>query len=50
MDEIYDTMKDEALPLSFDRHVYFVNFTAFDKQLPIFINLVRNPVDRILSR
>ncbi|CAH1960899.1 unnamed protein product [Acanthoscelides obtectus] len=43
-------MKKEAVPLSFDRHVYFINFTSFDKQLPVYINLIRNPVDKVISR
>ncbi|KAJ8917617.1 hypothetical protein NQ315_000100 [Exocentrus adspersus] len=48
--EMYDVIRKEAVPLSFDRHVYFINFTSFDKQLPTYINLIRDPVDKILSR
>nr|CAI5818742.1 unnamed protein product [Callosobruchus analis] len=48
--EVYDRMKKEAVPLSFDRHVYFINFTSFDRQLPVYINLIRNPVDKVISR
>ncbi|CAH1960901.1 unnamed protein product [Acanthoscelides obtectus] len=48
--EVYERMKKEAVPLSFDRHVYFINFTSFDKQLPVYINLIRNPVDKVISR
>ncbi|XP_018561941.1 uronyl 2-sulfotransferase-like [Anoplophora glabripennis] len=48
--EMYDIIRKEAIPLSFDRHVYFINFTKFDRQLPTYINLIRDPVDKILSR
>ncbi|XP_066245844.1 heparan sulfate 2-O-sulfotransferase pipe-like [Euwallacea similis] len=50
VDEIYDIRRNLAVPLSFDRNVYFVNFTSFDKQLPIYINLIRHPVTKVLSR
>lgn len=50
VDEVCDREKEEAIPLSFDRHVHFVNFTKFDKQSPIYMNLVRDPVDRTISR
>ncbi|XP_074028426.1 uronyl 2-sulfotransferase homolog pip isoform X3 [Leptinotarsa decemlineata] len=48
--DIYDTIKSEAVPLSFDRHVYFINFTQFDKQFPTYINFIRNPVEKVISR
>ncbi|KAJ8967668.1 hypothetical protein NQ314_002706 [Rhamnusium bicolor] len=48
--EIYDVIRKEAIPLSFDRHVYFINFTSFDKQLPTYVNLIRDPIDKIISR
>lgn len=50
VDEIYGFRRNLAIPLSFDRTVYFVNFTSFDKQLPIYINLIRHPVEKVLSR
>lgn len=36
--------------MSFDRHIYFINFTTYDKQSPMYINLIRDPVDKIISR
>ncbi|KAG5891841.1 hypothetical protein JTB14_030147 [Gonioctena quinquepunctata] len=48
--DLYDVIKTEAVPLSFDRNVYFINFTEFDKQFPTYINFLRNPVDKVLSR
>ncbi|KAG8231839.1 hypothetical protein J437_LFUL008609 [Ladona fulva] len=40
----------EALPLSFDRHVYWLNFSAFDHSTPVWINLIRDPIEKAASR
>ncbi|KAJ9587280.1 hypothetical protein L9F63_019194 [Diploptera punctata] len=50
VEEVTQRVRDEAVPVSFDRHVYFVNFTQFDRQSPTFINLVRDPIDKAASR
>jgi dermatan/chondrotin sulfate uronyl 2-O-sulfotransferase UST len=50
VDDVYRVMRDEAVPLSLDRQLHFVNFTSFDKQSPTFINLIREPADKALSR
>lgn len=50
MEQITNTEKAEAVPISFDRHVYFINFTKFDKQWPIYVNLIRDPVEKAISR
>lgn len=50
VDEVTDIIRDKAVPLTFDRHVYFINFTAFDKQSPKYINLIRDPAEKLLSR
>ncbi|XP_076809289.1 uronyl 2-sulfotransferase-like isoform X1 [Clavelina lepadiformis] len=34
----------------FVRHFYFVNFSEFGLRNPIYINIIRNPVDRFISR
>ncbi|KAK5644393.1 hypothetical protein RI129_005693 [Pyrocoelia pectoralis] len=39
-----------AVPLSFDRHMHFINFTSFGRQSPTFISLIREPLDLVLSR
>ncbi|RWS02414.1 uronyl 2-sulfotransferase-like isoform X1 [Dinothrombium tinctorium] len=37
-------------PASFDRHIFFINFTEFNvNNPPSFINLIRDPTDRIIS-
>ncbi|XP_050304742.1 uronyl 2-sulfotransferase-like [Anthonomus grandis grandis] len=48
--EIYDIRQDLAVPLSFDRPVYFLDFSKFDKQMPTYVNLIRHPVAKVMSR
>jgi len=50
VEKITVALHDATIPLSFDRHVYFVNFTSFGRQSPTYINLVRDPVDKAVSR
>ncbi|XP_054256845.1 uronyl 2-sulfotransferase-like [Macrosteles quadrilineatus] len=50
VEKITQTLHDATIPLSFDRHVYFINFTSFGRQSPTYINLVRDPVDKAVSR
>ncbi|XP_067135203.1 uronyl 2-sulfotransferase-like [Centruroides vittatus] len=40
---------DTPAPCSFDRHIFFVNFTRFGRSPPVYINLIRDPVERIIS-
>ena len=37
-------------PLSYDRHVYFVDFRRFFGTNPIWFSMVRNPVEKFASR
>ncbi|KAL1498115.1 hypothetical protein ABEB36_008968 [Hypothenemus hampei] len=50
VEEIYDIRRNMAIPLSFDRTVYFINFTSFDRQLPIYFNLIRHPITKVMTR
>uniref|UniRef100_A0A1B6DBH8 Sulfotransferase domain-containing protein n=1 Tax=Clastoptera arizonana TaxID=38151 RepID=A0A1B6DBH8_9HEMI len=50
VEKVTDALHDETIPLTFDRHVYFVNFTSFGRQSPTFLNLVRDPIDKATSR
>lgn len=50
VDAVYDVIRRQAVPLIFDRQIQFVNFTAFGKQSPTYINLIRNPAEKIVSR
>ncbi|CAM1295130.1 Uncharacterised protein g1200 [Pycnogonum litorale] len=42
-------LKSMEEPLSVDRHLYFVNFTKFNETSPIYMNVVRDPMDRLIS-
>ncbi|XP_060528606.1 uronyl 2-sulfotransferase-like isoform X2 [Cylas formicarius] len=48
--DFYDIRKSAAIPLSFDKNVHFINFTTFDRQLPTYINLIRDPVEKVMTR
>lgn len=37
-------------PLSYDRHVYFVDFTDFGRKNPIYFSLVREPISKYESK
>lgn len=45
VEEITSIIRQEAIPLTFDGDVRFVNFSEFGRQGPTFISLVRNPLD-----
>ncbi|XP_071444380.1 heparan sulfate 2-O-sulfotransferase 1-like [Hetaerina americana] len=49
VDEVVKQEK-EGVPLSFDRHVYWLNFSSFDHSTPVWINLIRDPVEKAASR
>ncbi|XP_063590489.1 uronyl 2-sulfotransferase-like [Penaeus indicus] len=36
--------------LSFDRHVYFTNFSTLGLKMPVYLNLIRDPVEKAASR
>lgn len=36
-------------PCSYDRHVYFLDFEEFGQANPAYVNVIRDPVDRIAS-
>ena len=42
-------MENQTYPLSYCKHLNFLNFEEFDKQNPIYINMVRHPVERVIS-
>jgi dermatan/chondrotin sulfate uronyl 2-O-sulfotransferase UST len=50
VEEVTGRIRDEAVPVTFDRHVYFLNFSQFDRQSPTYINLARDPIDKATSR
>ena len=40
---------NHTFPLSYVKHLNFLNFEEFDKKNPIYINMVRHPVERVIS-
>ncbi|XP_060824190.1 uronyl 2-sulfotransferase-like isoform X1 [Bombus pascuorum] len=44
VEEITNIIRQEAIPLSFDGDVRFLNFSKFGRESPTFISLVRNPI------
>ncbi|XP_076765490.1 uronyl 2-sulfotransferase [Xylocopa sonorina] len=44
VEEITNIIRQEAIPLTFDGDVRFLNFSKFGRQSPTFISLVRNPI------
>ncbi|XP_012282342.1 heparan sulfate 2-O-sulfotransferase 1 [Orussus abietinus] len=45
VEEITSIVRQEAIPLTFDGDLRFLNFTAFGRQSPTFLSLVRDPLD-----
>lgn len=37
-------------PYSYHKHIYFINFEEFGHVNPIWISMIRNPVDKFVSR
>ncbi|XP_042887556.1 heparan sulfate 2-O-sulfotransferase pipe-like [Penaeus japonicus] len=49
--EIGEKIFESAEPrLSFDRHVYFTNFSTLGLKMPVYLNLIRDPVEKAASR
>ncbi|XP_076179916.1 uncharacterized protein LOC143153055 [Ptiloglossa arizonensis] len=44
VEEITNIVRQEAIPLSFDGNVGYLNFSKFGRQAPTFVSLVRNPL------
>ena len=42
-------LENQTYPLSYCKHLNFLNFEEFGKQNPIYINMVRHPVERVIS-
>ncbi|KAG0412190.1 hypothetical protein HPB47_010670, partial [Ixodes persulcatus] len=42
-------MSAAPAPYSHDRHIYFVDFGQFGRPSPAYVNIIRDPVDRLVS-
>ncbi|XP_064486551.1 uronyl 2-sulfotransferase-like [Ornithodoros turicata] len=48
-EELAKMISSEPAPLSYDRHVYFLDFPSFGLSPPSYINVLREPTERIAS-
>ncbi|XP_067647744.1 heparan sulfate 2-O-sulfotransferase pipe isoform X7 [Eurosta solidaginis] len=46
---IVEEIMSEDEPLSYVEHLNWINFTEFGHPKPIYINLIRHPIDRVIS-
>jgi hypothetical protein len=46
---IVEAISDLPQPLAYAKHLAYINFSRFDRPNPIYINLVRDPVERVIS-
>ena len=44
-----DELDSKGKPWVFDRHLHFIDFTKYNRVNPLYINIVRKPIDRFLS-
>ena len=42
-------LENHTYPMSYVKHLNFLNFEEFDRKNPIYINMVRHPVERVIS-
>ncbi|XP_077544909.1 heparan sulfate 2-O-sulfotransferase pipe [Haemaphysalis longicornis] len=47
--ELVEDIMSTSAPSSYDRHVYFVDFQSFGHPYPAYVNMVRDPVERLAS-
>lgn len=51
VEEVGERVQESHEPrVSFDRHVYFTNFSRHGFKMPLYLNLVRDPVEKLTSR
>lgn len=47
--EFVEEVMSMKAPCSYDRHIYFLDFEEFGHANPTYVNMIRDPVDRIAS-
>ena len=47
---VKNVLKKPERPLSYDRHVHFIDFTQFGQDQPIWFSIIRDPIDKFVSR
>ncbi|UJR19580.1 hypothetical protein I4U23_022715 [Adineta vaga] len=47
--EVVSEFEDAKLPVIYERHMYFINFDVFQKPQPVYINVIRDPLQQVIS-
>lgn len=47
--EVVQEISFSQLPYFYERHMYFIDFDAYQQPWPVYINIIRDPMDRVLS-
>ena len=47
--EVVQEISYSQSPFFYERHMYFIDFQAFQQPWPVYINIIRDPVDRVVS-
>ncbi|CAF4003780.1 unnamed protein product [Adineta steineri] len=47
--EVASELESAKAPALYERHMYFINFDDFQKPQPIYINVVRDPIQQVIS-
>ncbi|CAF3209734.1 unnamed protein product [Rotaria sp. Silwood2] len=47
--EVIHEINDAKIPVLYERHMYFIQFDTFRKPLPVYINIVRDPLQQAIS-
>lgn len=47
--EVVSELESLKTPVLYERHMYFINFDDFQKPQPVYINLIRDPLQQVTS-
>ena len=47
--EVVSELESAKIPVLYERHMYFINFDDFLKPQPVYINLIRDPLQQVIS-
>ncbi|CAF4304841.1 unnamed protein product, partial [Adineta steineri] len=47
--EVASELESGKAPVLYERHMYFINFDDFQKPQPVYINVIRDPIQQVIS-